>query len=486
MKTRLCFLIFCCLGLLPRAVQALDAGVSFAVYATPEKPYVEINLEIAAKTILFKPVDSTHIQAGVEVLILILQGDKVVNYEKYILNSPVVQTPQSLLDVKRLSLANGDYDLEIRFQDLNTPDNKDVFKSPLKVAVGAQLYLSELQLLRGFRKDESESPFTKNGYYLEPLPFNFYDRNAISLAFYAEMYHTASVVKSENYLVRYFIEREKGNDITELISVGSQRKRPTEIDALLVQMDISKLESGNYSLTVELRNHVNELLSLRKLTFQRSNPFLQVKENELTPELMEQQFVQALDKEVLVYSLKAIMPLVGGADEAESLKNILKAEDLKEMRFFLFRFFARRDPNNPEIAYRRYIETANAVDKQFFSGFRRGFETDRGRTFLRYGRPDDLVHVEDDPDAPPYEIWVYYNFPKTNQKNVKFLFYNPSLAGEDYVILHSTARGEINNPRWERVLYSRNGEQYQGNNYHDATEMQRNVNRNARMYFEDF
>jgi hypothetical protein len=75
----------------------------------------------------------------------------------------------------------------------------------------------------------------------------------------------------------------------------------------------------------------------------------------------------------------------------------------------------------------------------------------------------------------------------TNQRNVKFLFYNPSLAGDDFVTLHSTARGEISNPRWERDLYARNaGEQYDGDNYQDATEMQRNVNRNARVYFEDY
>jgi len=61
------------------------------------------------------------------------------------------------------------------------------------------------------------------------------------------------------------------------------------------------------------------------------------------------------------------------------------------------------------------------------------------------------------------------------------------LAGEDYITLHSTARGEINNPRWERVLYARNaGEQYDGDNTQDATTMQRNVNRNARVYFESF
>ena len=82
---------------------------------------------------------------------------------------------------------------------------------------------------------------------------------------------------------------------------------------------------------------------------------------------------------------------------------------------------------------------------------------------------------------------MYYNFPVTNQTNVKFLFYNPSLAGEDYIMLHSTARGEIQDPKWERKLYSRNLTEYvDGDNYNDATGVQRNLGHRAREYFTDY
>lgn len=468
--------------------RALDTGVSFAAYATPEKTYVEINIEVAAATVTFKPVDSLHLQAGVEVLILIKDGEKVVTYEKYRMSSPLVSIPQELLDVKRLFVPAGQYQLEISFQDIYDPNNQDQFAAPLNIAIDpSRINLSDVQLLRGFKPDESEGPFNKNGYFLEPLPFLFYDRTATRLAFYAEIYHAdKSIAAGGNYLVRYFIEKEKGNGVTALISIGTQRKPPSEIDAVLVQMDIKNLVSGNYSLTVELRNATNELLAIRKVPFQRSNPFLSMEENELTEELVSKQFVQDLSEDNLRYSLRAISPTLSG-DENETLKNLLQSGDLKGMRYFLFRHFMQLDPNNPEQAFREYMEVAGQVDQKFNTGFGRGFESARGIIYLRYGRPDDLIHVEDDPSAPPYEIWIYYNFPKTNQKNVKFLFYNPSLAGEDFILLHSTARGEINNPRWERELYKRNaGEQYQGDNYQDATEMQRNVGRNARTYFEDF
>ncbi|MBK9335690.1 MAG: GWxTD domain-containing protein [Lewinellaceae bacterium] len=488
MKNKHTLLLALFVALLANSAAALDAGITHTVYATPEKTYLEVNIEIAAGSVTFRRVDSIHLQAGVETLILVKQGDQVINFEKYLLNSPLVGVPQDLLDVKRMFLPAGDYTLEIVLQDVHDLENKKSFSKPLQVGLGNSVYLTDLLLLRSFRPDESNNSFVKNGYFLEPLPFAFYDRQATMLAFYAEVYHSDKAISSGNYLVRYLLEQELGNGATTLISSGSQRKKPASIDALLVPMNISKIKSGNYSLTVELRNEANELLTSRKVLFQRSNPFvdMDLAKAELTEEVVEKQFVTNLNEENLRFSLRAISLLTAG-DDSEMLKNILAGSDLKAMRFFLFRHFVDINPNNPELAYLEFMQVAGAADQKFRSGFRYGFETDRGRTYIRFGRPDDLIRVEDDPSAPPYEIWVYYNFPKTNQRNVKFLFYNPSLAGEDFIMLHSTARGEINNPRWEVALYGRNaGNQIEGDNYNDASTMQRGIGRNARSFFEDF
>ncbi len=465
---------------------ALDTGVSYSIYTNGEQHYIEINIEIAAASVTFKAVDSTRLQAGVETLILIKQGEKVQNFEKYLLNSPITERPETLLDVKRMALPNGKYELEITFVDKFDSTNRDVFKSIFEINFSDKIHLSEIQLLRDFKPDNSmDNPFVKNGYFLEPLPFNFYNRMATRLAFYAEIYNSNKIAGLTDYAVRSVIEQQMGNNLSRLVSVGTQKKKVSDIDAVLIQMDISNLVSGNYLLTVELRNRAGELLAERKLEFQRSNPFKTLTANELTPEILDKQFTKDLDEETLRYAIRAAAPNAEN-DESETIKLMLKGTDLKPMRLFLFNFFVRRDANNPELEFNKYMETARAADKTFKSGFGLGFETDRGRTFMKYGRPDDLVHVEDDPAAPPYEIWVYYNFPKTKQTNVKFLFYNPTLAGADFITLHSNARGEINNPRWERELYRRNaGEEYQGDNYHDATKMQGNFNRNARRYFED-
>ena len=468
------------------ALLGLDCGLAWSVFASEGKPYVEISFEISAGSITYKPVDSLNLQASVDVLFLLKQGDKVVNYEKYRLQSPLVQAPRTLLDLKRLAVPeNGMYTLEVSLQDAHDAENNITLTRQIKVLIDNGLYISDLLLMRQVSPAENpESPFVKNGLYMEPLPFNFYDKDASAMTFYAEVYNAEKVIPAgSNYIVRYMIDEELGNGQRKQVSLGNQRKKPMANDRVLVQLDISKLPSGNYNLQVELYNHLNELISIRNLSFQRSNPFLDA--GNITKADLGKQFVSELDEKELRYCMRALSPLQRGT-EIETLRTILKSGDTTQMQFFVFRWFVERAPNNPREAYDQFLELANAVDKKFYTAYGYGFENDRGRIFMKYGKPDDMIRVEDEPSAPPYEIWIYYNLPRTNQKNVKVLFYNPTLAGEDFVLLHSTIRGEINNPRWERELYKRNAaDQQEGDNYNDSTVMKRNVYRNARVYFED-
>jgi len=83
-------------------------------------------------------------------------------------------------------------------------------------------------------------------------------------------------------------------------------------------------------------------------------------------------------------------------------------------------------------------------------------------------------------------MWSYNKIDQTGQADVKFIFYNPTLSPNNYELLHSTARGEPNNPRWEVILYQDVPEGRQGPNHFDATRMQDGINRNARRRLDDF
>jgi hypothetical protein len=106
--------------------------------------------------------------------------------------------------------------------------------------------------------------------------------------------------------------------------------------------------------------------------------------------------------------------------------------------------------------------------------------------YLKYGRPDDIVTEWNDPSAPPYEIWSYNYVPSTRQNNARFIFYNPTLAGDDFRLLHSTVRGELQNPQWEVELYRNVPNEIEGNDYFQGTRMQDNLGRQARQRVEDW
>ena len=482
--------IFCSLlSLLAFSARALDASISYASFYSPSGNYVEVYLHFAGKSASFRQLPDSSFQANVDVVILFKKGGEVLKFDKYRLNSPAANAPIDFVDSRRYSLENGDYELEVTVTDANAPDNISTYTSPLKINFDPEkIGQSDIQLLASLQKYEgpTENPMVKNGYLFEPLATQFYDRTAQTLLFYNEIYNSDKTFDGD-FLVTYAIEEVLDEDQTKRIQVGYRRCSPEAICPVVQQVDIADLPSGNYLLVVEVANRYKEVFSRKSAYFQRSNPFVKSSREEIAGkvETLEDEFVSKLSDEELRYSLKAIAMLVDDHD-GEVLNLILKDSKREAMELYLFSFWARENPANPEIAYDDYMHVARAVDLRFNNGFGYGFETDRGYIFMKYGAPNDVVTIEDEPSAPPYEIWTYNQFPATGQNNVKFLFYNPSLAMNGFILLHSTARGEVNNPRWEVELYKNAPNELQGSDYVSGTRMQSNMARRARQLMADY
>lgn len=465
---------------------ALDASVTYATFNSTAGKYLEVYLHVVGQTVEFVPIDSLQGQAMVDVIILFKQGGEIQKFDKFRLKSPVSSSPLNFVDMKRYLLDNGTYELEVSVEDINREGNARSFSTPFIMDYPESgVSQSDVLLLQAYRRSKSGGIFVKNGYFMEPLPFNFLDKQASRLLFYSEIYG-ADQLKGDKFSVRYFVQEIQSTGLGDPILVGNQQYALRAFSVVLIQKDISKLPSGNYRLTVEVRSDANELVSSKVLPFQRSNPYLSFDEDAMAIADLSAEFINKLDKQALRYGLKAIAPVIP-MTEVVVLNMVIENEnDLEAQKRYLFSYWARQNPNNPEKAYEDYMQVAKAVDEKYRSGFGYGFETDRGHTYLKYGQPDDMVYVDTEPTAPPYEIWIYYEFPATRQTNVKFLFYNPSLVHNDFLLLHSTARGEKNNPQWQLELYNRSPNDVQGTNFRDATDMQDTWNRNAARYFNDF
>jgi GWxTD domain-containing protein len=117
----------------------------------------------------------------------------------------------------------------------------------------------------------------------------------------------------------------------------------------------------------------------------------------------------------------------------ESEFSDLKAGSMAMQREKFLEFWKRRNPT-PNSAYNKLMaEFYTRVDYAVlnFSSVSRpnGSESDRGKTYILYGNPDEVIRRLD-PKEAPREVWVY------NKLNKKFTFADESRQG-NYILLNT-------------------------------------------------
>ncbi|TVQ46983.1 MAG: GWxTD domain-containing protein [Saprospirales bacterium] len=467
-----------------------EAYMGIYSFVSPESgPYTELVLHFDGESLVGNPVDSVYFNSAVEVTILISDHKtaELVYGDRFLLTGPVNKTFEDFYEIKRFALPVGSYSLEYQFADHH--DANRVINGTRNFLVDFEeekISFSSILLLLSTEPDgDAESRFTRRGLRMEIAPHAYFPSAIDRLRVYFEIYGlTDHFELGDAYALGFSVQR-RGSSEPEIQSF--RRRDVTFSDAVLLSLDISGLVSGEYFFKVGVYNREQELLAEQKKRFFRYNPAADLLLAERTadePITFENSFVQDLDSDQLVYALKAMAAVVP-QHQVSRLNNILRHSKPLEMRSFIFEFWMDIDPVAPDETFEQYMEVAQAIDYMFYSGFGHGFETDRGRIYLRYGRPDDMVNVQAENDAPPYEIWTYNRLPGTGQTEVKFVFYNPTLAGNMYELLHSNARGENNNPRWMLDLYRNNPNIYDGPNHQEARDIQPGFNRRATDFFRD-
>lgn len=464
-------------------LSAIEVSISHAAFKGDTENYIEFYFYVVGSSIEQVQIDSFLSQGSLEIALLFKQNDSIKKFDKFLLKSPLTSNAVNFYEMRRYTLDNGIYDVDVHVKDAKNDDNALTFKSKVILDfTNTALHQSDISMLKSYLLDSSQNKFVKNGYLLEILPFQYYDRKQTTLIFYSEIYNADKSI-GDDFLMSYAVEKADNKNIEKVILIGHKRKKPAPFIANLISMDITNLESGNYILKVTIRNRNNDMLSEKKTAFQRSNPLLKMPLDTVSSDALEKEFVSQLTPQELRIGLKAIAMNIPES-ETSLFTTIMSNKDSLAQRRFLWRYWVKQNPVMPEQSYIDYMRVAKMVDNSYNNGFGYGFETDRGRIFMKYGRPNDIIPVENETNAPPYEVWVYNKIEKTQQTNVKFLFYNPNLMANGHRLLHSTCRGELQNPRWKRELYKNVPDDLLGNNV-DGLGVKSNFNRRAEQIFND-
>ena len=470
------------------AQSALRAVFGYSTFYSAQtgQPYVETYLSFDAWTMNFVEQANGSYRATAEVVIVARQGDSVCYVKKYDLNSPTVGSLEELdfsfIDMQRFSLKNGIYDLELTIGDKNSPEPAATVNEKLVLNYDdVHPTLSSVQFMAGATPTTTENIFSRGGYDMEPYVSDFLPEQVSQLNFYYEIYNINQELGKKPFLaVAYVEQQETGNRFESQRSMS--RKYSAAYVPVYGSLDISQLPSGNYNLVVELRNSDNQLLLYKKMPFYRSNPG--VKGEKLSD--FAGTFAGAyIDEEQLNIYLDALYP-IASEHEKDVARDLIKRPGLEEKQAFLYRFWQERYPLNPEVEWLKYKERIDYVQATFSYPRTPGIHTDRGRVYLQYGPPDfvrdekNFVSVRNlngthsgtpvsmrqtgnDVDQNqfatesqghiyylPYQIWRYNKLPMDDNTRV-FLFWDEHRSGF-YTLLNSNARGEVQDPGWERRL----------------------------------
>ncbi len=433
----------------------LKAYFTYCTFNSPDKgPYVETYLSVVGNSAVYKQNENNLFQSTIEVTLIFKQGDEVKTFKKYNLLSPEVadsaENKVNFMDQQRITLANGKYEFEISIKDVNAKVDPFISTQILTIDYPKdKLSISDIELVESLKKTTEKSIISKSGYDILPYTSDFYSEDFQKIAFYAELYNADKTIgKDEGFLINYFIESQETGKLVGNYS-GFARETAKQVNVILNSFTIEKLPSGNYNLVIEARNKQNDLLIQKKIFFQRSNP-------EATPLLISEDylnsFVAQISKENLKEYIASVEPISTNV-EINFATNQLKGGDEDLMRLYFYNFWVTRNNSDPEAEWNKYKENVELANKMFATSIKKGYVTDRGRVFLKYGKPNTRSVFPSEPNAYPYEIWHYYKVGQFSNK--KFVFYSPDVVTNDYPLLHSDMPGHIYYPQWKVQLHKR-------------------------------
>ena len=353
------------LSTLASSGQTLQAFFDYKVFNIPgEGPYVETHLKFDASSLHYKSVSDSTIKAEVETIIMISQGDEIIDFEKNVISSPTFarQSISDFMDMQRFMIPNGEYKFEISLTDLNDPEKETKqLEIPFTVEnLDQGIFISDITLLKAYGKAETPSELTKSGYDLVPFISNYLSSDIQVLPFYAEVYNADKYFGEDSlYVLTYYIEekmtREKVDGIQKFV-----RQEATNVTPILHVFDISTLPTGDYNLVVEMRNKQNETQASKKLAFQRTNFDTKMNETALADISVDDEFVSKFnDRDTLQQYIYSLWP-IASKGEQNSIQANLENADLKMMQQYFYTFWERRDPDNPEAAWEAIRQTADA------------------------------------------------------------------------------------------------------------------------------
>lgn len=432
----------------------LKAFIEYKSYYAPQTgSYVDIQFQFIAYTLNFKGEEGgLKAMVGVSTILTNNKTADTVYINQFALESPIMRDSivEDFFDILRIPLQPGEYTASFTLIDLF--GDKQAIDGRIDVSVPTFLQtisLSDILIAEVATPSEKPSPFQKSGYEIIPRLSNFYSETSNNLPYYVEVYNT-NLISDSSFGVKQQIINTKDN--TPVLGFSRLiRFNQSEVVPVLRNVDISKLYSGSYKLTLELIGKNGQALAKpSEYHFERVNELTQ----DITVEniILDPNFQQSITDDSLQYYLASLIPIARPA-ETKSILKTLKSKSPDLCRKHIQQFWIQTAGSNAYNEWIKYKKVVQLVQDNYATNFQAGFETDRGRVYLQYGPPNTITVRNMNPNEYPYEIWHYYKIKMYSNK--RFVFYNTDLTNNSFRLLHSDMVGEQQNYKWQQMLSKR-------------------------------
>jgi len=363
-----------------------------------------------------------------------------------------ITTSQRLINMSGFVIRKGTYRMEVKITDLhsNQSGTKEI-NLEIQPISRTELAISDIELASKIQTSDTNDKFTKNQYQVIPNPSGVCGTGAPILYFYAEIYNLVPAGESKQYRSKYSLLDGNGNELR--VFQDKLKDKPGTSSVEVSGLNIISQHSGSYFLRVEIEDMDSHALvtSLKKFYIYRPEDFRKEETQPKQPFDLsnfltspDYQGYDSMDEKALNAEFEGASYMA-----TKEERSIYSRLDLPGKRAFMKKFWLTRDDNRLtlENEFRKeYLARLNYVNEGFGSG-KPGWKSDRGRIYLLYGKSDEVERNPSSADNRAYEVWNYYNI----QGGILFIFVDIRGFG-DYILVHSTARDELQDQDWQRWI----------------------------------
>lgn len=352
-----------------------------------------------------------------------------------------------LLGLVRFNVKHGNYTIDISIEDMLDEGKIKNYSEELIVnSFSKDIFsVSDIELATRIINESpnNNSIFYKNTLEVFPNPSIVFTQNTPVVFYYSELYNlnqtksdklilTKSLYSNENIKV-YETSRELNTSNESIVEVGF--------------INLKKYPTDTYTLVLSVSNESKTEYAASRKRFYLVNPDVEALAVATTSDLgyMSSEFGVFSEEEC--DDLFSKSKIIAKSDEIDQYEDL---DSLSQKRKFLFQFWQRRDedPSTPYNEFKTiYLTRVKNANTRFRTMTSEGYKTDRGRIFVRLGEPDEIERHPNEINSKPYEVWYYNQI----EGGVHFIF-GDFTGFNFYELLHSTMRGELQDPDWARRL----------------------------------